>query len=1578
MKKGSISKIFKTILSMACMLVVICFFAACSFGETESSYSVTGYVFDEYGAVEGVEIKNELGSVFTDSEGKYTISGIKASIIVEPVCDGYKFAEVSKMITNENDDANFSASKEYTVKGHVKNNTSNVYGAYVTIESLAGTFKTITNEDGYFEGQNVAGEATISCELDGVKFFSQTATIDNNIVNINLTSTFSLGFTFDTDDVDLSAINLLVGGKTFDVKENNLVFEDVYAGTQVELSSNKYLFSKPTFYIESLNQIETISVSKIYSVSGTVSSGETLIENAEVFVDGVLTTTTDQNGFYQISNLVSMHTISVNGNSLNFHSQTISNKTLIADFVGTKNIVVSFAFDHKVSSTINFENHTPETSDGERFSVFDVQLGEVLSFNSDGYYFENKSVTVGEKDLYEISALAFYSIDASVEDNSIINEDELEILLDGNLVNSTELEKVYGTHVVSARYQNFVFDSKTVSAKQSAAKLTYQIPYNASISVCSGERKIVGAKIVIDEHEYASDDFGVIEIAELVGENKFLILADGFNSKEISVSDSEAIFGVVEKQVSLTYNISGKVKTGTEPVANATVLVKFGESSKSVSTNSVGEFFIDEIEDDAIVEVSKQYFAFVQKTANSNSDLEFDGTYKIFGSLTSSEEGNGNPVKVVLMMKNGDSVITKEYETVDKDGYFEFDEIRGKCSLSTVKSATGEPSGLRPAVYNLISIGGEYNFNNNGFSISGKITSGGIAVAGVYVQAGSNGTFTNEKGEYKFELLTGMCEIIPLKEGYDFGEKVVVSDEVAGGVNFEATYTISGQVLSGDAKIAGVNVLFNSKIVAVSDENGNFAVSKLSGNSVLTFEKNGYRFENSVNVNAACSVSVSCKVIATVSVKTGDIDVFDFSCMANGVSSTAVGRTLEVVAISGETISLSKKGYIIEDVTVFEPKLYVASASYSVSGKVCSGNVEISNVAIKGNGMVVYTDSNGNFELSEIVGSMTYSFEKTGYSISSFTASEASDEVLVNASYKVSGKVVLDGVPVVGVKVSYNEKTFITDENGNFVFDEIVGRYSLTFDKQGYTFSEVSNAFGFAEITVNAFYKISGKVVSGDVPVAGASIEVIVSSSPKRVYAISDENGNFEVVGLSGTVTVNVSADGYNPVTKTGISDSVSDLEIQMTYTYTIIFEGVGKTNITIYLNDEPIYGISNKFSRNDFSGKIQIRFERKNTKFTPPSIVVSKPGSRTVNASVSYSVHGKVVAESGDAIKNIKVVMGGETEYTNENGEYKFVNIAGDLVQVSNDYLGTYKKQITEDCEYNITVKNNEFAYLLYAESMEKLKNASSVQVVGMGPVKGVADIGITKVKTTQNAYSLFKRDSAGNIVRQNLNHGDIVSGVDPRVSMVAVYTKSNNQLIHQILWEGNVTGQTSANHTLAGLKGISFEDFKGAYGADYDSMFPYRIDQKSSSISSFAKDGNGNYTFVLSPSLTQTAYAQQIVTLGKVEDFKGFSRINLTFTINKNGWIKKVFAYDEYKIKRIMDNIAITSEITYTFYANDVDTIDISSENAFQASIKQSTKASVYSTNSLKHFDVVETLVYGRKQEESKWKNLVWKNWF
>ena len=405
----------------------------------DTTYAIGGYVYDELGRpVEDVQISTSFSTAKTNKSGKYTFEGIDGQVVLTASKTGYKFAELSKTVKNNKDDANFVAYQEYIVSGVAHNNSVAVANANVIATSLSGSYYTQTDENGNFSISGVAGETKISCEIDDLQFYNATATIETPNVQINTTSSLKINLQTEDGNIDVSKIKVFVDDREIEITSAEILISEIQCGSNVEIKSDFYHFDKPTnFIVKTLNQVETFVLSEIYSVSGTVKSGNVPMKDVQILLNGKQQAITDANGNFEIADVSGEKVVTAVLPGFVFSQANVNKASSVANILGTKTVFVSIEKDFNNSSNILFGGMTAEVVGG-KFKVSGVALGDNILCSSEGYVFDNGSISVSDENYYTVNAFAKYDAIVSVE-----GDFEYEILLDGEVVEEDEL--VIGT-----------------------------------------------------------------------------------------------------------------------------------------------------------------------------------------------------------------------------------------------------------------------------------------------------------------------------------------------------------------------------------------------------------------------------------------------------------------------------------------------------------------------------------------------------------------------------------------------------------------------------------------------------------------------------------------------------------------------------------------------------------------------------------------------------------------------------------------------------------------------------------------------------------------------------------------------------------------------------------------------------------------------------------------------------------------------------------------------------------------------------------------------------------------------------
>ena len=1628
--------LFKKLFIFCSMLISIIFvvgaFSGCSLFGKDKGYTVSGFVYDEFdNPVPGVKISSEMGEVLTDKNGEYIITNVKNGIIVSPSIEGYWFETESQNVSGETENLNFTAFQEYTLSGTVV--YEGIDDSYLSrddlqleIVSLSGDRQVSVGNDGTFEVSGVAGQATITCYPNKDIFFPEYASIKKPNVTIKSMSSLTVNFDFDTDDIDLSKIDLYINGERRSVLEQSELFGNVYYKSKVELVSDCYEFSEKQFTVTALDQVKNIKAYKLYDISGKVKSGNTRLSSATIKVNGNdVGVKTDVDGQFVVSKLYGTNKITAVYGGLTFETVTVSSSSSEIVLNGTKPIYLNFDIDFEGAGEIKINHSNIKPQGNGLYILNNVCLGDQIQISSESYHLSSEMIDVTSENLYTISAEAYYKVNVSV-DSTLTNLDGFSYLLGSSENDLTEVtanafEKLFGTHYISASYsiERYRFDKVKVdyNSDNKTINLSYQVPYTAKISVRSGDIPL-DATVTLNDKTYSVIKNEIKEIDDLYGNVRVVISSNGYNPATYTLSNDNC-----KISANLSYNLSGVVKTGKYAVLNANVTVSCGGSQiKSIEVNESGEFNISGLYGTNIISVDKNDYDFgepvtVTSSISSGSNLlEIDGTYSIHGYLTDGNKNYLNNVKVWLIDQDDFSNTIDCITGEEKSGYYEFAGLNSVYMLLNDYEENG--ASLNPLTH-FISAGGTYNFSLAGFKVSGTVYTGDIKVAYAKVTAYTESsdetlvTYTNAFGNYTFEILPDASIITVSLDGYTFEVNDVLVTEKNTALNFYAKYSVKGFAYSGATPINDALIYIDDSIVGRTQADGSYEIDGLEGMVSLRFEKDGFVFDNELEVSKHQSVNINCKAVLKVQVKTGDISVYGFSYNVdeNLVTLDDESYEAEILANLGETITFSKDdgGYQIESLVVETYGTFIQSATYKISGKVASGNEGLSFVIIKVNDEVYQTNNNGEFTLTGLSGKVKISFSLEGslYTFDSLEVEGYGADIVVNATYSVSGTVLIGNNFLAGVNVTLTDALGVvhqtTAENGNFQVEGVSGRYTLKFEKDTYDFDIVENCFDKTH-EIYAYFSISGKILNGTLP-QNVNVYFVKADGTKIINKFYDD-GNFRISNLQGTGTIEIDSSDYklHHITLDGsaiqlnhvFSDSVTELTLNLSFDVTFTFKaptntmyyGIGlsangKLVTTTDANNMTFDNNGGSVTLRNLEGNVAIELYKKNVSFTlngNPKILyenILKSVKYTVDLTVAYDISGRITA-GGFALSNIKVSDGAVYTYTDGNGNYTLKNVAGS-VKIDESNLQSQKvieiKGNTEDVEsgyYNFNISVQEAAYLLYFNAIDKLDRAKTVQMVGSGTVHGQAKV-IVPINTYQNVFAMFKRDQNGNIVKQNMNQGDKVSlgiTVDPNISLVIFGNKNTDSWKSQVVRdEDNVSldnGVYSAKHTYSGFSNITSSASKTTYGSYPTGLYPYYVNYSNDSnrkIQNFKYDGT-NYTFVMPLSTDKTeqiGYATQIAALGPSgTSLTSFSKLNFIVTINKDGWLTTLVSDEEYKINQTTD-VSIDAKITYNFYANiDVGSLKIENQTQLENALKVSANKPL-SISDLTGFDVVAKAIYG-----------------
>jgi FtsP/CotA-like multicopper oxidase with cupredoxin domain len=376
-------------------------------------------------------------------------------------------------------------------------------------------------------------------------------------------------------------------------------------------------------------------------------------------------------------------------------------------------------------------------------------------------------------------------------------------------------------------------------------------------------------------------------------------------------------------------------------------------------------------------------------------------------------------------------------------------------------------------------------------TVSGQITSGGTALAGVNVTFSNGGgtAVTDANGNYSLTLSapwTGTAT--PAKAGFAFTPVAIAYTSILldqANQNYTAmpVIVIGGKVATTTAGLQGVTMTFTPGGAATTDASGNYTMTLPSGwSGTVTPTLAGYYF-------APASRSYTS---ATVNFLTENYTATNAVTIYGLVSR----NTVPLTPLAGVTITFSNGGgSVVTDAqglfTHYVPVGYSGTATPSLAG-------------------FIFTPASRN-----------YANLRTNTVGQTFTA---------QAVVVVTGNVTNAGLSLAGVRVAFsNVGSATTDASGNYTMTLNSG-YSgtATASLNGYQFSApvvlTNVTAGLANVNFFTVKTVSGRIVNS----RGVRLAGVFVTDSHGATATTNTNGNYTLtVPAGGTGTVTPSLTGY-------------------------------------------------------------------------------------------------------------------------------------------------------------------------------------------------------------------------------------------------------------------------------------------------------------------------------------------------------------------------------------------------------------------------------------------------------------------
>jgi inhibitor of cysteine peptidase len=404
-----------------------------------------------------------------------------------------------------------------------------------------------------------------------------------------------------------------------------------------------------------------------------------------------------------------------------------------------------------------------------------------------------------------------------------------------------------------------------------------------------------------------------------------------------------------------TYLISGTVTSAGGGAMQGVTVSLSGLNTASTTTDANGYYSFQVTENgNYAVAASKAGYSFTPSSLSVTLDSadvpgrDFTAdTYSISGTIMAG----GAALSGVTVTLSGTASATA---TTDSDGYYSFPvTLKGVYVVTPSKTGYSFSVTSTSATIGTSDVTG-LDFTAVTYSISGTVTSGGSALAGVTVSlsgASTGSATTAADGSYRFTgLLNGNYTVTPALNGYSFIPSsisaTVSNADVAGG-NFtgtvvSTTYSISGTITSGGTPLAGAIVVLSGAAAnaAMTDTGGNYSFTGLSnGNYTVTATLAGWDLTpashsvtvgsgNSTGNNFTAVYRISGTITAGGTAVPGATGTLSGAAAASTTTDAAGNYSLTGLTNGTYTVTPSLAGY------TFTP----ANRSMTVSDADASGN----------------------------------------------------------------------------------------------------------------------------------------------------------------------------------------------------------------------------------------------------------------------------------------------------------------------------------------------------------------------------------------------------------------------------------------------------------------------------------------------------------------------------------------------------------------------------------------------------------------------------------------------------------------
>lgn len=1447
----------------------------------------------------------------TNEMGEFSLTGLSGEVIISVSHDNFEFLD--KKITIADKDNKVIFTGRYEVFGNITFNGKALEGVVVT----DGVNEAVTDSEGNYILKNISANSEIIAKKDGYYLScsngSAICDVENKEINFiayekyNTSVTLkNLGEVF-TSDTNIKLV--LSGTEEFNKDLERVIalgteniFTDIFGNAKIVVKKNNVVLAEGD--IEAKQTDLTLDIKN--TVKGVVKNelGEA-VAGVNVTLNGTeQTTTTNTNGEFIFENVISTNEVEVVKENYIIEQVSVTENNFVTIYEFKANAV--YDITGKVMSEgnplagaeVKYGSKTIPTDANGEFKIENVNGSVELEIKKEG--FESKTIIANSKNNnLEIELDKLYNVTGSVKSGEIALENA-SIYVNNILKTTTNangeftINGLVKENTIKVIKNGYEILTKTVNSQDSEAN--FNLGYNVTIIARTDTTKVQNAEIWYTDFENEIEKEEVAENGQitlkLYGTSKirvkkqdkynfFILDADGNKQTEITITAPQEKAVEFDSTYSLAISVWKEEADGERLVGvNIIVQNEDGKELKNGETTSTSEpFIVEGLKGDTYIQAFKQdgkpYMPrLVSFRSNMSNDIYFyDNAYEISGCITSGGIGVEG---VNVTLTNAQKPVTV---TTDRDGKYHFPVLKGNYELSLSKAGykftyDGKDASVEKPNITMADNGKQFNFEAT-YDATIVVKSGDKVLSGAKVFVNDIEYISNDYGKVELKDLSGVNNIRVELDGFEFAETTLSG---AGEKEIQGTYRVSGVVMSGSTALENVIVQVVGGETYYTDANGNFEITGLKGTNKLTFGLTGYTFDkNNISVDSLLEgLVVDSTYEVRGKVVSGNVNVAGVKVKSgsNEANTTNDGK-FTLKGLKGEvTLNFSKDGYDFGSSSTMQVTGYIdniaINSTYKINGTISSGNIPLANAKVIVNDKTQEADSKGEFEITGLSGRNTITFEKAGYEIKPQEVTGYGVLSIADASYTVIGNVKNGSGKLNGANVIIGGKSKLTDNDGHFEINGVIGTQDIVVSKGGYTFDRATaNGYSESTVEIDSTYTVSKQVLYNGTAVKGVNVKYSGSEITENTV-LTDNNGKFEIGGLKGSVKIEFSLEEYT-------------------------FDCGGKSSYFIVANPDDIT-----------SKVIGVTWE-------------------------CFYVTGTVKFDSM-TLPNIEVTLNGKKVKTNENGEFKFLDEYFKTNQTVTAKLngatatGIAEKQydgaVTLTFENNqanqISVLNNAYEYLKIANFKMEMNGNVSASAAG--------------VDAPQKNRKVVEQDSNGTMHYQYANWGNPVGtfgvNVNPQAGQEN-YVTSKNGKITQIKerntgfgWRDGYGGFVSQS-TVTVLKWANdnFSDvtssYLSTYGVEINNHSRYIIN--SSTIDSISYSGG---TFNVSFNESATVNLKKQMKKYSGQDIIEFSRRDASFTFNAQGKLASVTVNETYHVKQVVD-VWPESTMTETYTYGNVGTI-------------------------------------------------------